>query len=140
MRFAVDIEKVGYCPDAIVIVADAILLVRRMKSIVGKAKAHEHRRDAQVLGKLADDWYRTAAANKYCRLAEHLSESLRRNVNGGVIRIYRDGRTSAQHPNVGADAAWRIALNPLSDGFEYALRLLIRARAAYSLWRLPWPE
>src|SRR5580700_2670419 len=110
--------------DAVVIIADVVLLVWRMQAVVGQAEAHQDRWDTEVGGEVSDDRDRTAGTREHRRLAKDVAESLRGHADCRMIGIHHESRTGAQHANLALNAAWGILFHPLLERANYLLRVL----------------
>lgn len=54
-RSSVALEEVGYGHDALVVVFQVVLLVRRVQAVIRETEPHQHRRNAEVLREIADN-------------------------------------------------------------------------------------
>ena len=89
------LEKLRDSHDALVIILEPVFFVGRMQSIVGKAEAHQDRRDAEMSGEIAYHRNGHAVAREDGGLAQHLAEDARGCLDGGMIRIHHHGRRGA---------------------------------------------
>src|ERR1039458_932155 len=117
------------CTNAVVVIADVVLLVWRMQAVVREAEAHQDRRNSEVRREVSDNWYRTAGTREDRRLAEDVADRLRRHADCRMIDIHHEPGAGAEHANFALDAARRIFLHPLLDGAHDLLRILPRDQA-----------
>src|SRR5580692_1342425 len=62
---AVLFKEVGNRFDTGVIIRELVFFVGRVQPVVGQPETHEDARNSQVIGEVANDGNRTAAADKY---------------------------------------------------------------------------
>src|SRR6185312_4932271 len=89
-RCAVLLKEMCNRQNALIVVADSVLLVWRMQPVIGQTESHQYRGYAKILGEFSNYRNRSAAAYEHGWGSQHLAECLRRNVDRRMIGIHQD--------------------------------------------------
>src|SRR5438477_10979054 len=90
--FSVLLEEVRDGHYALVVILERVFFIRRMQAVIGQAKAHQNRGNAEVSCEVADNGNRATAANEYRRLLKNVAERAGGHLDRGMLGIHDQPR------------------------------------------------